>query len=334
MDIRKIENVIEEDFSGIVSINKNGENIFCKAYGYSDIPNKIDNEIDTKFAIASGGKIFVAVAILKLIEDEKLSFNTTIDSILDFDLQKIDSKITIRQLLNHTSGIPDYFDEDIMEEYEELWVDYPNYKIRNSSDIIPLFINKPMMYPPGEEFKYNNTGYVVLGLIIEIITGIKFDEYIQRNIFEPCGMINTGYYELDRLPEKCANSYIYDKDKNDYKTNIYSVDVKGTGAGGTFITVSDLEKFWLSLLSYKLISKEFVDKMLYPQANNENETYGYGIWIKTGSDELYKYNIEGLDPGISFYSSLDREAGLIMTLISNTQRNVWKQYREVIEVIS
>lgn len=333
MDIRKIENIIEKDFSGIVSINKNGKNIFCKSYGYSDIPNKIDNEIDTKFAIASGGKIFVAVAILKLIEDEKLSFNTTIGSILDFDLQEIDSKITIRQLLNHTSGIPDYFDEDIMEEYEELWVDYPNYKIRNSSDIIPLFINKPMMYQPGEEFKYNNTGYVVLGLIIEIITGIKFDEYIQRNIFEPCGMINTGYYELDRLPEKCANSYIYDKDKNDYKTNIYSVDVKGTGAGGTFITASDLEKFWLSLLSYKLISKEFVDKMLYPQANNENETYGYGIWIKTGLDELYKYNIEGLDPGISFYSSLDREAGLIMTLISNTQRNVWKQYREIIEVI-
>lgn len=334
MDIRKIENIIEKDFSGIVSINKNGKNIFCKSYGYSDIPNKIDNEIDTKFAIASGGKIFVAVAILKLIEDEKLSFNTTIGSILDFDLQEIDSKITIRQLLNHTSGIPDYFDEDIMEEYEELWVDYPNYKIRNSSDIIPLFINKPMMYPSGEEFKYNNTGYVVLGLIIEILTGVKFDEYIQKNIFEPCGMINTGYYELDRLPEKCANSYIYDKDKNDYKTNIYSVDVKGTGAGGTFITVSDLEKFWLALLSYKLISKESVDEMLYPQANNENETYGYGIWIKKGSDELYKYNIEGLDPGISFYSSLDREIGLIITLISNTQRNVWKQYREIIEVIS
>ena len=146
MNIRKIDNIIEKDFSGVVSISKNGKKLFCKSYGYADILNKIANEIDTKFATSSGGKIFVAVAILQLIEQGKLSFNTYIGSILDFNLKQIDSKIIIKQLFNHTSGIPDYFDEDVMEEYEELWIDYPNYKIRTSSDLIPLFINKPMMY--------------------------------------------------------------------------------------------------------------------------------------------------------------------------------------------
>ena len=96
------------------------------------------------------------------------------------------------QLLNHTSGIPDYFNESIMEEYADLWQNFPNYKIRKSMDLLPLFINKPMMYKAGEKFQYNNSGFVVLGLIIEKITGLLFDEYLNEIIFLPCGMNNTG----------------------------------------------------------------------------------------------------------------------------------------------
>ena len=131
---------------------------------------------------------------MQLIENGKLSFDDEIGNLLDFDLKAIDKRITVRQLLCHTSGIPDYFDESIMNEYDELWKDYPNYKIRKSSDLIQLFIDKPMMYPAGEKFQYNNTGYVVLGLIIEKLTGQLFDEYLEKNIFKPCGMLSTGYY--------------------------------------------------------------------------------------------------------------------------------------------
>ena len=227
-----IENIIGSNFNGIISVRKNNEVIFQKPYGFADIINKIPNEIDTKFATASAGKVFVAVAILKLIEKGKLKLNDCIGNILDFDLKEIDKNITIKQLLNHTSGIPDYFDESTMEEYADLWQNFPNYKIRKSIDLLPLFINKPMMYKAGEKFQYNNSGFVVLGLIIEKITGLLFDEYLNENIFLPCKMNNTGYYELDRLPAKCANSYIYDNVRNEYYTNIYSVDAKGTGAGG------------------------------------------------------------------------------------------------------
>lgn len=75
----------------------------------------------------------------------------------------------MKQLLNHTSGVPDYFDESVMEKYEELWIDYPNYKIRHNSDLLPLFINKPMMYSKGEKFQYNNTGYVLLATIFIVL---------------------------------------------------------------------------------------------------------------------------------------------------------------------
>ena len=170
----EIKDLIDESFTGCISVRKNGNIIFQNAYGYSDLPNKVKNEIDTKFATASAGKVFVAVGILQLIEQGKLHLNDCIRDILDYDLKDIDPRITIKQLLNHTSGIPDYFDESIMEEYEELWMDYPNYKIRTSEDLLPLFIDKPMMYPAGERFQYNNTGFVVLGLIIEkIIKMIK-----------------------------------------------------------------------------------------------------------------------------------------------------------------
>ena len=143
----------------------------------------------------------------------------------------------------NTSGIPDYFDESVQTEYSELWTDYPNYKIRKSTDLIPLFVNKPMMYPAGEKFQYNNTGFVVLGLIIEQISCISFDTYLLENIFNPSGMLNTGYFEFDRLPEKCANAYIYDDVQQEFYTNIYSVDAKGSGAGGAFTTVLDIDHF-------------------------------------------------------------------------------------------
>ena len=178
-----IEELIGQNFSGVISVRRDKEIIVQNSYRYADISNKIPNEIETKFATASAGKVFVAVGILQLIESGKLSFDDTIGNILDFDLKLIDKNITVRQLLNHTSGIPDYFDESTMKEYAELWQDFPNYKIRKSMDIVPLFINKPMMYEAGKRFQYNNTGFLVLGIIIEKITDMLFDDYLLKNVF-------------------------------------------------------------------------------------------------------------------------------------------------------
>ena len=199
-----VDKLIDNSFRGCILISREEQSIFEKAYGYADLPNEIPNQIDTKFASASAGKVFVAVAILQLVEKGMLHLEDTIGNLLDVDLKQIDPAITVEELLTHTSGIPDYFDESVMDEYEELWRDYPNYKIRSNKDLIPLFIDKPMMYPRGSKFQYNNTGFVVLALIIERVTGSAFDEYINENIFKPCKMSGSGYYELDRLPAKCA----------------------------------------------------------------------------------------------------------------------------------
>ncbi|MDF2686640.1 MAG: beta-lactamase [Clostridia bacterium] len=326
-----INKLLGNDFSGAVYIAHNRKTIYNKAYGYADLPNKIPNDINTKFQTASAGKGFVATGILQLIEKKELSFESNIGDILDFNLKQINPEITIRQLLNHTSGIPDYFDEATMENYADLWSDYPNYKIRASSDLVPLFINKPMLYPAGEKFQYNNTGYAVLGLIIEKLTGLKFDEYLKHNIFIPSGMKDTGYFELDRLPEKCANAYIFDDIRKDYYTNIYSIDVKGTGAGGAFTTVFDMESFWYKLIDGKLISYNMLQQMLTPQV--ENGCYGYGIWVDKKENGKYSYHLEGCDPGVSFISAYDIEEDLFITLVSNFGCNVWKAYKNLLQYL-
>ena len=325
-----IEKFIDEDFQGCISIKRNDDTIFEATYGFADFENEVPNTLDTKFATASAGKVFVAVGILQLIEKKKLLFQDTIGKLVDFDLRGIDPDITVEQLLTHQSGIPDYFDETVMEEYEELWSDYPNYKIRTSADLLPLFINKSMMYPKGEKFQYNNTGFVVLGLIIEAITGQSFDEYLKENVFKICEMHSTGYYELDRLPAKCANNYIFDEIRKEYYTNIYSVDVKGTGAGGAFTTVGDIELFWKALLSYKLLSGEMTEKMLSIQSTSEeNDNYGFGIWLNKNSQQNLLPYFTGSDPGVSFISTYKIDEEINITIVSNFGNNVWKMLHEI-----
>lgn len=328
-----IKDIIDNNFRGNIYIVQNNNVLFKRENGFADLANEIPNTIKTRFASASAGKVFVAVGILQLIEQGKIKFGDTLGMLLDMGLNEIDKDVTVKQLLTHTSGVPDYFDESIMDEYEELWKDYPNYKIRHNSDLLPLFIHKPMMYPKGDKFQYNNSGYVLLAMIIEKVTGMYFDQYLKTYVFDVCDMKSTGYYELDKLPAKCANSYIYCAGTNDYRTNIFSVDAKGTGAGGAFVTVMDVINFWTNLLNGNLISKNFVSEMLSKQSGDGNDKeegyYGYGMWIidnPNGRDYAY---FQGCDPGVSFISEYNPNNGVISVLVSNYGDNVWEEMRKI-----
>ncbi len=336
IDVSHITHILlDQGFRGCVQISKNKQTVFTGAYGYADLSNQIPNTLETKFATASAGKVFVAVSILQLIESGKLRLQNTLGNLLPLDWHEIDIDITVEQLLMHTSGIPDYFDESVMSEYEDLWKDFPNYKIRTNADLLPLFIDKPMMYPRGTKFQYNNTGFIVLAMIIEAVTNQPFDICLQSNVFSPRGMDSTGYYELDRLPAKCANSYIFEKERDGFRTNIYSVDAKGTGAGGAFTTVGDIEKFWDALSSYKLLTKKTTLEMLRCHSGSrETGYYGYGIWLAPAGDDSYNPYFQGCDPGVSFISSYDPNRNITITLVSNYGDNVWGLLKNIREYMS
>ena len=328
-----IKENIDKDFRGIVYVTRD-DTVLCESItGLANIANEIPNTLDTRFESASAGKVFVAVGIMQLIEKGRLSFESTLGDILDFDLHDIDRGVTVRQLLVHTSGVPDYFDESVMEEYEELWKEIPNYSIRRNSDLLKLFINKPMMYPKGERFQYNNSGYVLLAAVIEKVTGMTFDRFLKQNIFDACGMDSTGYFAFDRLPAKCADSYIYCPETKDFRNNIYSVEVQGSGAGGAFITVPDIIRFWKSLIKGKLISEDMFTQMISKQSGKgedpEEGWYGLGVWIienTAGKDHAY---FQGCDPGAGFLSEYDPNTGTISVLVSNYCDNVWAEMRKI-----
>ena len=171
----------------------------------------------------------------------------------------------------------------------------------------------------------------MLGLIIETVTGKPFDEYLRDHVFNPSGMLGTGYFELDRLPAKCANAYIYDKEKEEYYTNIYSVDAKGTGAGGAFTTVGDCKNFWKNLLQYHLLPTKMVQEMMSPQV--EKGCYGYGLWVNKKENKVTSVHFEGCDPGVSFLSTYIPEKEIVITTVSNMENNVWKLQKDIQQLI-
>ena len=311
---------IPENFRGC-ALWRDENGVRTWAQGYADLPNERANTPQTRFGTASAGKVFVAVGVLQLVEKGLLRLDSDIGDVLPLDWKAIDPAITVEQLLTHTSGIPDYFDESVMQEYDELWVDFPNYKIRHNADLLPLFIDKPMMYPRGERFQYNNTGFVVLAMLLEQISGRPFDAYLRENVFLPAGMCDTGYFELDMLPQNCANGYVYDVARGGWRTNIYSIDAKGTGAGGAFTTVGDAMRFWDALLQYRLLSAELTERMLRVHARDGENRYGYGIWLKRDGRQA---QFEGCDPGVCFVTRYDRDTGRLGVVVSNYGDNVWQ----------
>ncbi|WP_077622841.1 serine hydrolase domain-containing protein [Sediminibacillus massiliensis] len=317
-----------QGYNGAAYIKKGAE-VVKAASGYAHRTDKRLNNIDTRFGIASGCKLFTAVAIAQLVEKGSLSFHTRLIDCLDHDFPTFDNRITIHQLLTHCSGVPDYFDEETMKDFEELWIQTPMYLLREPKDFLPLFENDEMVFRPGAEFRYNNAGYILLGLIIEQQTGMAFADYVKKYIFQKCGMNDSGYYALDALPANTALGYIAG-DNGTWRTNTYSIPVKGGADGGAFVTVSDMITFWETLLGYRLLSKKHTDILLHPHISVKgNVGYGYGIWVDQKDQEVVKYHVMGYDPGVSFHSAVYPEQNLLMAFASNTGSGTFQLMKAV-----
>lgn len=327
------ESCIDQNFSGCISVMRSGESLLRKAFGYADLPNRLENQLSTRMQTASAGKGFVAVAVMKLVESGVLKLDDRLGDWLKRDWKQIDPAVTIQQLLCHKSGVPDYFDESLMDNYAELWHDLPNYRIRCLEDLVPLFIDKPMQYPAGRKFKYNNTGFVLLSMIIEQAAGVPFDHFLQEHVFRPARMEHTGYYEMDRLPDQCAHAYISDQDAN-YYSNIYSVDAKGSGAGGAFTTVLDMDRFWTYLMSGQIITPTSVEEMINLYAQDRNQHYGLGFWLDPAGGHRMTPRLDGCDPGVSFVSSCDPYRSLSITIISNLGQDVWQIRQNILDELA
>ncbi|WP_415814134.1 serine hydrolase domain-containing protein [Mesobacillus thioparans] len=311
------------DFSGTVFVQQENDPAATASFGFSNRADQVKNNTDTRFGIASGCKLFTAIAICQLVEDGKLTFDTRLKDCVDVDFPHFSDEITLHHLLTHTSGIPDYFDEEVMDDFEELWVERPMYHIRSLSDFLPMFQNEQMKAAPGESFHYNNAGYILLGLIVEQASERTFTEYVEEHIFKRAGMKDSGYFSFDQMPANTATGYI-DLPDGTWKTNIYSLPVKGGPDGGAYITVNDMAKLWKALFGKLLLKEETLARLLTPHAQvNETGFHGYGIWIKKEPGYAVKYHVMGYDPGVSFHSAYYPETEATVVVCSNKSQGAY-----------
>jgi CubicO group peptidase (beta-lactamase class C family) len=325
---------INQNFSGSAFVQENNK-IFAELnYGYANRSDQIKNHTFTRYGIASGCKLFTAIAICQLVEETKLSFDSKLKNCLDIDFPNFDEEVTIHHLLTHTSGIPDYFDEDVMDDFEELWVENPMYRIRSLKDFLPLFQNQSMKFKAGERFHYNNAGYIVLGLIVEQVSQMNFADYIQEHIFNKAGMKDSGYFEMDAIPPNTAQGYIDNQDGT-WKTNIYSLPVKGGSDGGAFVTVHDMARLWDALMQHQLLSETYTKQLLTPHAQKSDvDFYGYGMWIKkTENDTILKYHVMGYDPGVSFHSAFYPATSMKVVVCSNKSTGAFDVMKKIEDAI-
>ncbi|AUP79258.1 serine hydrolase [Flavivirga eckloniae] len=270
--ITEITNYLDslKDFSGAVLIVKNDSILLQKAYGYAHMGHKIVNNVDTKFNQGSIGKSFTAVAILQLIQQNKLKLTDNVGAFIpEYPNKIVRDSVTIAYLLTHTSGLPHFFArETFLKSSKDLY--------RTMNDLNPLYENEPMESKPGEIFTYRNTNYVILGRIIEKISGLEYDEYLEKNIYALASMKNTGNFDLDHPIDNAAEGYTTSEVYPDkLKINIHTYPSKGNAAGGGYTTLNDLYHFAQAIQNNKLLNSEYTTLFTTPLSKNNH--YGYGM---------------------------------------------------------
>lgn len=179
----KINPLIERNnFSGVISVKEKGTIIYEHAAGFADKSNKIPVNMETRFGIASGTKFFTALAIGKLIEDGKIALKSKVFDIIKYDFPLYAKEITVEQLLTHTSGIPDYYDEEKIDDFDNFYVAIPWYKLREPEDYFPVFPQEAMKFRPGEKFSYCNSGYILLAAIVHEVSGIPYSKFVEEQV--------------------------------------------------------------------------------------------------------------------------------------------------------
>lgn len=299
--------VSKDKFSGVVLIAKDDKPVFQRAYGLADKEKNISNDLETKFNLGSINKIFTRIAIGQLVSKGKISFSDKLGKYLpDYPNKEAAEKVTIRHLVTMKSGIGDFFGE----EFEKS----PKDKFRKNSDFIPLFAGKPLAFEPGTKEQYSNGGYILLGAIIEKITGQSYYDYVGENIFKVAGMINSDSFENDKMPVNTANGYTK-RIANNWSNNIDSRPFRGSAAGGGYSNAQDLLKFSVALKTRKLLIPD--------DEGNPRKEAGLGI--------------AGGSPGINALLLVNSRNGYTIIVLSNydppSAEKTGEQIRDLIREI-
>jgi CubicO group peptidase (beta-lactamase class C family) len=266
-------------FSGAVLLAKDGVPVYKAAYGTANKDYGVLNKIDTKFNLGSMNKMFTAVAVAQLVEKGKLSFDDPLSKFIpDFPDAESAKKIQIKHLLSHTAGLGPYF--------SKRYQDTSRNKLRTVDDMMALAKqDEKLLFEPGTKWQYSNTGMLVLGKVIEIVSGQNYYDYVRESIYKPAGMVNTDAYELDKVNPNLAVGYHKTFTDNGivWSNNVFQHVMRGGPQGGGYSTVEDLLRFDQALRGGKLVSPAMVKVLTTPKPELNSPNYGYGFAVNTAT---------------------------------------------------
>lgn len=315
-------------FNGSALVTENGKIIFKKGFGLANMEWNIPNQPDTKFRLGSISKQFTALLIVKLAEEGKLKLDVPITTYLPDYPKENGDKITTHHLLTHTSGIPNY-------------TNAPNFfkdKARNPytpAEFVKTFSSLPLEFTPGEKFNYSNSGYFLLGYIIEKVSGKTYEQYLQEIIFTPLKMVNSGYDHSDVILKNRAAGY----EKQGKKiVNAAYLDMSiPYAAGSLYSTVGDLYLWDQALYTNKLLSEKSIESLFKPYIKAGGASYGYGWFVdEFDNGDKGKPKMVGHGGGINGFNTIisriltDKN---LVVLVNNTGGTALAEMTDAIHAI-
>ncbi|HRO26075.1 MAG TPA: serine hydrolase domain-containing protein [Luteimonas sp.] len=295
------EQAAKDAFSGVLLVANGDEVLLQRAWGQDDRAARTSVTPDTKFRIGSMNKMFTAVATLQLVQAGKLSLDGTVGQYLPGYPNAEIAKVTVRQLLTHSGGTGDFFGPEF---------DARRLSLKTHDDYVRLFGARGPTHPPGAEQRYSNYGFLLLGAIIERVSGQSYYDYVDAHVFAPAGMHDSG-----SLPDDVAvpgRAVAYMRKDGAWVDAVDTLPYRGTAAGGGYSTAGDLLKFARALLAGKLLSPE----LLAEATRNQTPWYGYGFMTRE-QEGVRMFGHAGGAPGMNGDLRVYPELGIVVVGLAN-----------------
>ena len=306
----------EHNFNGTILVQKNHKVIYLSSFGLANFRFDVANTVQTKYHIASITKVFTSVLVLQLQEQGLLDLNKTIKTYLPNYTGPAADKVTLHQLLNHTSGIENM--DKVKSVDEAIKIGVPVYQTPHTADqLLTQFASGPLVHTPGSVFDYNNADYIILGKIIERVSGKTYDQILKARILQPLEMMNTGMSYQHNIIHGLADTYFFREDLGTLVPDLPIYPENSYAAGGMYSTVNDLLKFSNALFGEKLLKRDSLARMIKPGLDD----YGYGLWSYETNIGGKKYRVvkrpgQIMGAQSQLYHFMD--AGVTVIMLSNT----------------
>lgn len=312
-------------FAGAVMVSRNGETIFATAEGCADIERQIPNDVDTAFGIGSMGKMFTGTAVLQLVQAGRINLDDPLSTYLPDYPNEAMAAATIHQLLTYTAGAGNIFGPDEIELFNS-----NRENLTEPQDFIALFGERSPRFEPGSRWEYSNYGFILLGRVIEVVSGESYFDYVRRHIFQPADMNSTDNYPVSELPPSTAigytrvppgerlRGYPAGVQLPPLRPNTDSLLYRGGPAGGGYSTVGDLIRFAAALREHKLLDEEHTELLMTGKVLAMGSSkYAYGFSDELSRDGVRVVGHNGGAPGIYGQLMIFPDSGYVVAVLAN-----------------